>query len=79
MSYGWRLLLKQDPIYHPIMTVHDELIACVPDEEVGNCTRVMSECMTSLPKWARDAPYHQLPLSVEADYGQNYKDLMPCP
>lgn len=79
MSYGWRLLLKQDPIYHPIMTVHDELIACVPDDEVENCTRIMSECMTSLPKWARDAPHHQLPLSVEADYGQNYKDLIPCP
>lgn len=74
MAYGWRLLLKQDPVFHPIMTVHDELISCVPVNRVEQCVQVMSDCMTTLPAWARKAPVIQLPLAVEANFGQNYKE-----
>jgi len=74
MAYGWRLLLKGDPMFHPVMTVHDELISCVPDAYADKCAETMSACMTTLPSWARKAPVIQLPLAVEANVGQNYKE-----
>ena len=74
LAHGWRLLLQQDPIYHPIITVHDELISCVPDNHVEDCIKIMTECMTSPPRWVREAKY-TLPLAVEAAAGPNYKEI----
>jgi DNA polymerase len=75
MAHGWELILDNYPeMYHPFMTVHDELVSCVPEDRAQDCVNIMSWCMTQLPEWAQNMPVIQLPLAVEANIGDNYKE-----
>lgn len=49
------------------MQVHDELVYVVPDELVAVCKQILLEEMSRRPSWASS-----LPLSAEADMGENY-------
>jgi DNA polymerase I-like protein with 3'-5' exonuclease and polymerase domains len=53
--------------YRVVLTVHDEILCCVPDEEAEACFDFMQKCMTMPPEWAPD-----LPLAVSGGWANNY-------
>lgn len=52
-----------------VLTVHDEVVAVVPDIEAANCMNMMMDFMKQPPKWCSD-----LPVACEADIGKTYGD-----
>lgn len=52
-----------------VLTVHDEVVACVPEAAVGKCTEFMEKVMSTPPSWCSD-----LPIACEANSGYNYGD-----
>jgi len=52
-----------------VLTVHDEVVAVVPDGEVEHWHDVMIDVMSSPPKWATG-----LPIACEAAVGHNYAE-----
>ena len=52
-----------------VLTVHDEVVACVPEQAVGKCVEFMEKTMSVPPPWCSD-----LPISCEAAYGNSYGD-----
>lgn len=50
-----------------VLTVHDEVVACVPEAAVGKCTEFMEKVMSIPPSWCSD-----LPIACEANSGYNY-------
>jgi DNA polymerase I-like protein with 3'-5' exonuclease and polymerase domains len=55
--------------YRVVSTVHDEVIACVPDDYAEDCLKFMQEVMSTPPRWASG-----LPIACEGNVGQNYAD-----
>ena len=53
--------------YKVAMTVHDAVVAVVPEAEVEEGTRFVEECMRIRPKWAT-----ALPLNCESKIGVSY-------
>lgn len=51
------------------LTVHDEVVACVPEKAVGKCVEFMEKVMSKPMSWCPD-----LPIACEANYGQTYGD-----
>lgn len=51
------------------LTVHDEVVACVPAAAVGKCTKFMEDVMSKPMSWCPD-----LPIACEANYGETYGD-----
>ena len=51
------------------LTVHDEVVACVPTAVVDKCTKFMEEVMSKPMSWCPD-----LPIACEANYGETYGD-----
>ena len=52
-----------------VLTVHDEVVACVPEQAVGKCIEFMEKAMSVPPSWCSD-----LPIACEAAYGDSYGD-----
>ena len=55
--------------YKVVLTVHDEVVVCVPESEVETAVTFMTEQMSIAPKWAAG-----LPITCEAGYGRTYGD-----
>jgi DNA polymerase len=52
-----------------VLTVHDEVVACVPEKAVGKCVEFMEQVMSKPLSWCPD-----LPIACEAAYGDTYGD-----
>ena len=55
--------------YRVVLTVHDSIAACVPDEEVKHAQTYIEECMKQTPEWATG-----LPIDCESGVGKSYGD-----
>lgn len=53
--------------YQVVLTVHDSIICCVPDEEIAVAVAYVEECMRKPPSWAEG-----IPLDCESGTGKNY-------
>lgn len=53
--------------YRVVLTVHDSVVCCVPDEEVSEARAYIEECMRRTPDWAKG-----LPLDCESGIGKSY-------
>jgi DNA polymerase I-like protein with 3'-5' exonuclease and polymerase domains len=53
--------------YRVVLTVHDSIICCVPDEELTQAREYVEACMRIAPKWAEG-----IPLDCESGYGKSY-------
>jgi DNA polymerase I-like protein with 3'-5' exonuclease and polymerase domains len=53
--------------YRPVLTVHDSVVCCVPDEVVDEARAYIEECMSVTPDWAAG-----LPVACESDVGKRY-------
>lgn len=51
------------------LTVHDEVVAVVPDKAAEKVKAMMEKLMTEAPSWCKD-----LPVACEADVGKSYAD-----
>ena len=55
--------------YKVVLTVHDSIVCCVPDEEVTDAQNYVETCMRMIPQWAAD-----LPIDCESGVGKSYGD-----
>jgi DNA polymerase len=62
-------MLKINRHYHVVLTVHDSVVCCVPEDEVGEAQRYIEECMRWLPDWAEG-----LPIDCESGVAKSYGD-----
>ena len=62
-------MLLIDKKYPPVLTVHDSIVACVPEEEVNEAQQYIEECMRFVPDWAEG-----LPLDCESGVAKTYGD-----
>ena len=53
--------------YQVVLTVHDSIICCVPDEELSTAVEYVEKCMRKTPSWANG-----IPLDCESGTGKNY-------
>ena len=58
------LLARRYPV---VLTVHDSLVCCIPDEEVEEARVYVEECMSQTPDWAEG-----LPITCESGVGKSY-------
>jgi len=52
-----------------VLTVHDSVVCCVRDEEVGEAQAYIEKCMRWIPDWAEG-----LPINCESGTGKSYGD-----
>lgn len=62
-------MLRISKKYRVVLTVHDSIVCCVPDNEADACKAYVEECMRWVPAWAEG-----LPVDCEAGIGKNYGD-----
>jgi DNA polymerase len=62
-------MLKIAKRYHVVLTVHDSVIACVPEDEVDEAQAYIEACMRWVPRWAAG-----LPVNCESGVGKSYGD-----
>jgi len=55
--------------YRAVLTVHDSVIACVPESEAEEAQRYVEKCMRYVPTWAKG-----LPLECESGMAYAYGD-----
>jgi DNA polymerase len=55
--------------YRAVLTVHDSIVCCVPDDKVAEAKAWVEESMRWVPDWAAG-----LPVNCEAGVGKNYGD-----
>jgi DNA polymerase I-like protein with 3'-5' exonuclease and polymerase domains len=55
--------------YRVVLTVHDSVVCCVPEEEVEEAQRYIEACMRKVPEWATG-----LPLDCESGVAKAYGD-----
>jgi DNA polymerase len=60
-------MLRISKKYRVVLTVHDSIVCCVPDNEAETCKAYVEECMRWVPTWADG-----LPVDCEAGIGKNY-------
>ena len=60
-------MLRISKKYRVVLTVHDSIVCCVPDDEAEACKSYVEECMRWAPTWAEG-----LPVDCEAGIGKNY-------
>jgi len=60
-------MLRISKKYRVVLTVHDSIVCCVPDNEAEPCKAYVEECMRWVPAWADG-----LPVDCEAGIGKNY-------
>jgi DNA polymerase I-like protein with 3'-5' exonuclease and polymerase domains len=64
-----RKLDTPDERHKVVLTVHDEVVACVPTNFQAEAVKLMENIMSTPPKWAA-----VLPVSCESGSGQTYGD-----
>ena len=62
-------MLKIASKYKVVMTVHDSIVCCVPDDEVFEAQQYVETCMRWCPDWAEG-----LPINCESGAGKSYGD-----
>jgi DNA polymerase I-like protein with 3'-5' exonuclease and polymerase domains len=55
--------------YKVVLTVHDSVVCCVPDDEVAEARSYIESCMRKVPDWAVN-----LPIDCESGVGKSYGD-----
>ena len=55
--------------YKPVLTVHDSVVCCVPDDELDEARQYIEDCMSTTPSWAEG-----MPITCESGIGQSYGD-----
>jgi DNA polymerase len=60
-------MLRISKKYRVVLTVHDSIVCCVPDQEAEACKAYVEQCMRWVPAWAEG-----LPVDCEAGVGKNY-------
>ena len=55
--------------YKVVLTVHDSIVCCVPDDEVLLAQQHVETCMRATPDWAAG-----LPIDCESGVGKSYGD-----
>ena len=55
--------------YRAVLTVHDSVIACVPESEAEEAQQYVERCMRYVPRWAKG-----LPLECESGMAKAYGD-----
>jgi len=60
-------MLQISKKYKVVLTVHDSIVCCVPDQEAEACKAYVEQCMRWVPAWAEG-----LPVDCEAGIGKNY-------
>jgi len=55
--------------YRVVLTVHDSIVCCVRDEEVGEGQAYIEDCMRWTPDWAEG-----MPINCESGTGKSYGD-----
>lgn len=58
--------------YPMVLTVHDELVFCVPDEDIDFASNQIETQMVEQPDWA--VPFGPIPLAVELSVAKRYGD-----
>jgi DNA polymerase bacteriophage-type len=53
--------------YRVVLTVHDSVVSCVPEDEVDEARDYIETCMRWVPKWATG-----LPVNCESGVGKSY-------
>jgi DNA polymerase len=59
-----------DAKYPVALSVHDEAVCVVRDDQLDDCVKYMNECLSMTPPWCRG----QIPLACEVGSGVNYGD-----
>jgi len=54
-----------------LLTVHDSVVCCVPDEQVTEACNYIDSCMAYVPEWASG-----LPVRGDVEVGKNYGDCI---
>lgn len=62
-------MLLIDKKYKVAFTVHDSVIACIPEDEAIEAQQFVEDCMRFVPAWA-----HGLPLECESKFAKTYGD-----
>ena len=62
-------MIKINDKYKPILTVHDAIVCVVPDTDLDNAIKYITDVMSTAPTWAEG-----LPVACEAKHGQSYGD-----
>ena len=55
--------------YKPVLTVHDSVVCCVPDDELDEARQYIEGCMSTTPSWAEG-----MPITCESGIGKSYGD-----
>jgi DNA polymerase I-like protein with 3'-5' exonuclease and polymerase domains len=62
-------MLKIAKRYRVVLTVHDSIVCCVPEEEVVEAQEYIESCMRWTPHWAAG-----MPVNCESGIGKSYGD-----
>jgi len=62
-------MLRISKRYRVVLTVHDSIVCCVPEEEVQEAQAYVEACMRWVPDWANG-----LPIDCESGIGRSYGD-----
>jgi len=62
-------MLEISKRYKVVLTVHDSVVCCVPDDEIEEARSYMESCMCIVPEWADG-----LPIDCESGVGKSYGD-----
>lgn len=62
-------MLRINKKYKVVLTVHDSIACCVPDDEVAEAQAYVEKCMRWTPDWAEG-----LPVDCESGTGKSYGD-----
>ena len=60
-------MLKIKKRFPIVLTVHDEVVCCVPEERGEECFAYMKECLTTAPAWM-----NEIPLNADGGVSKNY-------
>ena len=60
-------MLKVAERYQPVLTVHDSVVCCVPEDEAVAAQEYIEQCLRWTPDWAAG-----LPVDCESDVSQRY-------
>jgi DNA polymerase len=64
-------MLEIQKKYRVLLTVHDSVVCCVPDEQVIEACNYIDSCMAYVPEWASG-----LPVRGDVEIGKNYGDCV---
>ena len=62
-------MLKIAERYKVVLTVHDAVVLCVPEEQLEEAVKYVNICMSTPPAWCKN-----LPVTCESKWGASYGD-----